>query len=49
MRQCLTGENLIFNTHARGIHISMKIPRTVRQHWVYMTFWTKEKRGGMRS
>lgn len=24
----------------------MKIPNTVRQHWVYKTFWTKEKRGG---
>lgn len=26
------------------IHISMKIPKTVRQHWVYMTFWTKKGR-----
>lgn len=26
-----------------GIHISMAIPKTVRQHEVYMSFWTRQK------
>ena len=31
-----------------GIHIGMKIPKTARQHWVYMTFGMKEiRRGGV--
>lgn len=27
--------------------MSMKIPRTVRQHWVYETVWTEEKERGV--
>lgn len=38
-------ENLKFNTCVWAIHMSMKMPKTVRQHWVYMSFWIKEKRG----
>lgn len=40
----LLGENLNFNTCAWGIRTSRKIPKTVRQNEVSMTFWTKEKR-----
>lgn len=27
-----------------GIHISMKTPKIVRQHWVYMTLWGKREK-----
>lgn len=29
----------------REIHISIKIPKMMRQNWLYKSFWTKEKRG----
>lgn len=32
-----------FNMCAQGIHISIKIPKTVRQSWGYVSLWTKEK------
>lgn len=38
-----TGENKNFNTCAWGILIRMKIPKTLRHHWVYMTFRDKGK------
>lgn len=34
------------NTCAWGIHISMKVPKSVRQHWVYMIILDKGESEG---
>lgn len=36
----------MFNTCVGGKHINMKIPKTVRQHWVYKKFSDKEEKEG---
>lgn len=35
-----------FITYTCGIHSVRKIPKTVKQQWIYRSFWTKEKGGG---
>lgn len=44
--QQINRRNSNFNMCAQGMHISMKIPKTLRQHWVYMTLLDKGKRQG---
>lgn len=39
----LIEENLSFDISTWGIHIDMNIAKALRKHWVYKTFWTKEK------
>ena len=41
-----TGENPVLLC-TWGIHISMKIPKTVRQNEVHMSFWTKKGKVGI--
>lgn len=38
-----TVENHIFRTRTWGIHVSMKIQKTMREGWVYMTLLDKGK------
>lgn len=37
-------KNQSFNTRAWGGPMSMKIPKTLRKHWVYRTFLDKGER-----
>ena len=42
--QQISGRKIQFS-YLWGIHVSTPIPKTVRQNEVYMSFWTKEKKG----